>query len=270
MLEEDAQQGRRVQQALECAVQEARISSVDQPAAALGVWRPCHVDRLRVELFCGRGGGLRLLGGLAGAGLACRLRGGLRGRARVCGLERETIGSALLQYGRHGLLGLTFEPFSPLAGAASGAALIGWYLPSPGDIVPVEEPFTNSMAGGRSALNAWRSFAGRYWVPMSESVNAEVDWSGAASILDLGAAATPGSGQRKRRRGRRDGEKGKVALAVGGVQGQKRRTGRRQLSRCNSHFGPTGANGHLPAPWPACPPPTQVPGCLLHAQEYGK
>lgn len=50
----------------------------------------------------------------------------------------------------------------PLLGVPDPLPLIGLYLPSTTANVPDEEPSTNSIGGGKSALKASMSLAGRY------------------------------------------------------------------------------------------------------------
>ena len=81
-----------------------------------------------------------------------------------------------------------------------GPSLMGWYLPSPIARTPDEDPSTNSMGGGKSLLNASRSFAGLY---EESSANRGEGSSGEASILERkgteGLAASQTRDQSRRR-----------------------------------------------------------------------
>ena len=81
-----------------------------------------------------------------------------------------------------------------------GPSLMGWYLPSPIARTPDDDPSTNSIGGGKSLLNASRSFAGLY---EESSANRGEGSSGEASILERkgtgGLAASQTRDQSRRR-----------------------------------------------------------------------
>jgi hypothetical protein len=65
-----------------------------------------------------------------------------------------------------------------------GEAFIGVYFVS-SNIIPAEDPSTNSIGAGRRALKASRSFAGLHWIssPGWSGENGGAGWRGAASIV---------------------------------------------------------------------------------------